>query len=233
MALTLSSGTTNLRSVVRSLCFESDGQAGLFTTQQLDDFINLAHRELYAIIVDAVPSYFATRSSDLSITSSGYSFAGTALTTNGVFLINRVEYKDAEANYFTLPAYDRNELPQVNGPLVQWEGDAVQGGWFLEAEKVYLYPQPSGTKTIRMTYVPNVADLSASTDQPFGGVLPGYHDTVAYLTAALALQKDEAAKFIEKHYDRKLLQLLNHIRRRHAQGPRTVRMIDGGREFEA
>lgn len=226
IGLTLGDGTTNLRTIMRSICFEEVNDRGLFSAAQRDDFINMAHRELYARICETAPSWFAKQSADKNVTLAGLDLSGTggaAFDANGVHQILRVEFKDVPGNYLALEPYDLQETIATSGPFATIDGNNSFVGFYFLNETLYLYPTPQNSRTLRVTYVPNPADLSATTDTPFSGRFPQFHDTVAYLAAVLALEKDKGEAKIKQRYEIKLELLMNHIRRRQMQKPRTVR----------
>lgn len=219
--LMLGSGTTTLRSLVRSLCFEQDADEGLFTTQQLDDLINVAHRRLYNKIAVLTPQVFASQSADLTCGASGYAYGGTTLHAQGVHQLVRVELKTTTGNYLPLENFQLPEVGQVTGPLVDVNGQSFFG-WYDLGQTIKLYPTPTGNQTIRATFIPGLADLSATTDYPFGGSFRQFHDVVAYLAAVLALEKDECPKWLKSRFQEMEQEFITHCRRSQVQRPRRI-----------
>lgn len=330
---------TNLEDMVRGLVFESSTDKGLFTTTQLDSYIQIAHRELYNYVAHVSPSHLSTKSTDKSITSSGLSFTGDAsggyiyysptildtsatgrvrlkvlstittryllqcgahanynytvlatplwkngsLLDDGVYITTNpgtvdissylspeesagsvyIESLDALASY---PAADATENPMwafdTGGPTdmggvnaivkVEWKEsgssnytlldpmDVTEIGdtdsstsvvatsnaiyrWYAIGETLYLHPSPSGTETIRVTYVPSPSDIATGVS-PFGGKLIPHHHLIAFRAADIACTKDDnKSKYHQTYLDMKK-DLTDQIRRRHVTSARRVRM---------
>lgn len=231
--LSLAGGTTNLRSVMRNLCFEQSGDTGLFSTTQIDDFLNLAHQTLWGEIAEISPSWFAVRSADITIGSSGYAISGTALDADGFHSITRVEIKYDTADYVPLAYLDFQETRLTTGPSADSAASAANyQGWYFIGDDVHLYPTPATNQTIRITFVPAAYSFttgsSVTTDFPFDRLMPNYDDTVAYLAATMALEKDEVSEHIRRRYDIRHKNLIDHVRRRQTSKARAVIQTESG-----
>lgn len=226
--IAVGTGNPNLAALTRDLCFEATGDTGLFPSEQrLYDYLNISHRELYNRVCELQPAMFGQRSADLTTTAAGvYVFGATALHTHGAQRIILVEWKNSGGNYIPLDPHEYLEL--------DWQGTAGGGGsldpdsYAILGHSIYLHPEPTSTKTIRITFAPGVAAWATSdtAEMPFGGQLQQYHELVAYGAALIALEKDSAPERIRRRYEKGLEDLTAFVRRRQAQRTRHVLMTD-------
>lgn len=329
---------TNLEDMVRGLVFESSTDKGLFTTTQLDSYIQIAHRELYNYVAHVSPSHLSTVSADKSITSSGLSFTGDAsggyiyysptildtsatgrirlkvlstistryliqcganvsvsptlrtpvfqngsladdgvsISSNpgsvdissylspapaagsiyiesldsadsypastatenaqwafdtagptdmgGVNAIVKIEWKESgSSNYTLLDPMDVTEIGDTDSSTSVVATSNAIYRWYAIGETLYLHPAPSGTETIRVTYVPSPSDIATGVS-PFGGKLIPHHHLIAFRAADIACTKDDnKSKYHQTYLDMKK-DLTDQIRRRHVTSARRVRM---------
>lgn len=215
-----------LEGLMRSLIFEGTGDIGLVTPTQAQEFIQIAHRRLYADISEVSPSTFAIRSADKTVTANGnLDIGGTAIDTVGIHRVIMLEYKDSQSNYRQLLPFIYQEKDQFEGPSWRLEGNAAIFRWTMIGFKIYLYPQNSQAITVRLTYVPVVADINdggGTPVKPFGGNFVGFHEIIAYGAAVMALEKDKHAGPLLARYDKLLKEFKDHVVRLHKQRPRSV-----------
>lgn len=214
--------------LMRSLIFEATGDTGLVSATQAQELIQLANRQLTGEIMDLSPSLYAKRSADKSIASTGLDFSGTSLDSVGVYKLMMLEYKDSGGNYRQLSPIAYLEKDQVEGPAWQIAPEYTAFRWTVLGEKIYLYPLPSGTATVRVTYLPVTSDIAdgGTPVPPLGGKLLQYQEIVGYLAAVMALEKDEKTTPIFRRYDHMHKRLVEFARNRQVQRPRRIMMTE-------
>lgn len=202
------------------------GTSSLFTTAQLDAVINVAQRHIWEEAVKTNQSLFTERSADKTfVAATGYyDYSGTALNTNGVYLITGLEYKYQSVYYSVRPVDKQDRFLYEDSSGLSLTSD-IPACHYFEGEKLYLAPAPLVSQTIRFSFIPNLADLSSGSTVAMGGKLTSYHHLIGYEAAAILLAKDES-KFAQEWRDRKdegLKQMRMHLSRRTSQEPRRVR----------
>lgn len=216
-----------LRNLINELCFERAADVGLFPdSASRDRFINIANRRLYNKVAEISPSTYSQRSADLSLTSSGLDLGGGTLHAQGLHRLVGVERKDANAQYEFITPFVYQEKDMHEGTAWRVDGSAQIYRWTMLGTVLYFYPAPASTLTVRVTFVPGIADMTLTTDTPLGGQFPNHHEIVGYLAAVLALEKDGAERHVKPRYDAMLEEFTAHVRRRQAQRPRRVLITD-------
>lgn len=215
---------SQLRTLVRKLTFEKDGDEGLFEGN-LDQFLNIAYQSVFTAIVSENPDYFTKNSADLTFTSAGIAFS--AVSVKGAHAIAGVDLKDTSGNYIPVREPGRRiEMGAYEGPGLQATTLEQIAGWFVESETIYLAPTPGVSMTGRVHFVENIADLTLDADVPFGGMLAGYHDVIALECALAMLDKDSAVGVLERTHGRRWNLLMKHVRRTQVAKPRRQHRTD-------
>jgi hypothetical protein len=220
----------DLETFVRDLTFQQSTDQGLFSPAKLDRFINNAHRYVYGKIVEMDPTWFAQRSPDTAITSTGVNLAGTVFDPNTVFDELMVELKVDQTNYRMLQPIPYQEKDKWEGTTWRIDGTWSVYRWTHLGQTILLYPSPATIQTIRITYTPGCSTLVNPTDQPFAigtagpaiGTLAQYHEMVGWLAAALLKEPDEDAAWMQGRYDKLEKNLIAHVRKRQSQNSRRV-----------
>lgn len=169
------------KNLARLIFFHNGGRADL-DDLQLNALMNIANKYRWMQAAEAFMSMFVVESADLTTTGTGaYDYSALAAPSGdyatGVHLPSHVEFKD-EGVYYRIP-YE----PQINSDQYQTTvtiGDLQPSAWTLIGEKIQLLPKPSATKTIRLTYVPVLADMDADSDLLLAGKMPLFHSLVVY-----------------------------------------------------
>ena len=219
-----------LQALVKDRLFEGSGAlpgGGLLT--DLKRIINDAHTMLYNDAVQKNPGVFTISSADLPyVPATGIdAFSATGLGgTEGCHMISALEIKNRDGTYIPLSPMARNEVGAVGGANIGVSGDSPCSGWFLERFKLYLYPRPLDSQTVRVVYVPGVTDLVADGDYPFLGALRNFHVLVGYEAIMLAADKDETPALLYRSYKRLKTQFDQYLTSIQRQAPRRVQRTD-------
>lgn len=220
----LDSGTPSLCSLVRNYVFEGTNDFGLFqSTQQLYDFINIAHRKLYNEMATLAPTLLAKRSADLTTDATGaLDISGTTVDTDGVLIVAGVWFK-TNGQYYWLR--DEDEIERDWPGNVGTPTGVLPRVWVLEGNTIRLNPELSSASTVRLLYVPGTP-LLAAANYPFGGNYQQFHELVALYAATRALEKDGASKFLEGRLQKELDDFKTWCLRRKRQKGRHVLLTE-------
>jgi hypothetical protein len=229
---------TELKTLVRDLLFEDVAAAGsgLTSDAKLTTVIAIANQEVWQWAVDASPSTFAERAEFTVPQDVGY--------------VSLVDGVDAVSLPAMLPMLlggvgtaiyrPTNLLAENNGVWYPLEpgiaqrlsrsvenaedcGLSVPSAYYFEGDLLFLAPRLVQDATVRMTYVPEVADLTADM-QALSGKLRTFHPLVAYHACVLYRVKDakDPTSFVGFRDELKR-SMLTHLKKRHSQKGRVIR----------
>lgn len=218
---------SELRDLVKNITFEDQASSGLFSTAQLDSCINIASQWFYRECVKQAQSLFTVKSSALTfVAATGYyDYSGETVNLAGIYLITKVEV--LVGSEYVPVAPERNveadKFKNVNG-LNLATNSSFPAMYYQDGELLYFAPAPASDLTFKISYVPNLLDLSSAADDALYEKLSSFHHVIAYQAAIHLLAKDEA-KTAEWRVlrDESMRQLTQHLSRRSSQEPRKVR----------
>lgn len=175
----LGSGNPNLRGYTRSLIGDPSGAARpMFTTQEIDDFINMGYFNVIHAIQRQNPFWFVQRQTAATVANQElYAYPGDA---EGIIQIE-IDY---EGNGPSSDDWDPVKLDRIGPEQFQEQVNAGTTGvylWVPHHEHFRIYPAVdsgnTGGSAMRITYNFTPTALSSSTDEP---ALPStFHDVIA------------------------------------------------------
>lgn len=212
-----------IRNLVRTLLYSVDRRADV-DQNTLNVLLDGINKSLWLRAVKAAQTIF-TVYSDVTVpsnTEGKYDLATLPLASAGLHRVVRVELFTTNGNRIPLdPIYvnDRAEFEQPSVIATSLEPSA----WFTlrgassTSEDLFLVPKPSRQVTLRIYYVPNLADWTTDTTEPLAG-----HALFAPMHMLIAI---EAAISLGATNLGALRETLNTsfndtIRKRHGQGAR-------------
>jgi hypothetical protein len=182
---------------------------------------SLAAASVYVESLDSISSY---PDSDVTENPQWHFDTGGQTDMGGVNAIVKVELKQSTGSEYTLlDPMDTTEIGDTSSSSSALSESNAIYRWYAIGETIYLHPKPTGTETIRVTYVPCPTDIASGTS-PFGGKLIPHHHIIAYRAADLICTKDDNKSKFSQTYAEMKKDLTDQIRRRHVTHARRVRM---------
>lgn len=230
--------------VVRAMAQYINRAAADYSAAQLDDTTIYAQLTFeYRRLVDEV----AQRQPRLVATTLDFTYSANATredvtdvpTTVSASLRNRTILDVARVNgtdVWPLRALQHDEYRR----LLEQQGNqsaVVVDGWaayYVEGPYMHVLPVPTENLTLRVTYVPEVSDLTAPVDGAGGDInnsptlLPSEHHELIALQAALALiaETHEPTKALLQRQSLAYSSFINWAAGAARGGPRRVRSVD-------
>jgi hypothetical protein len=172
----------DIRAVV--LSWLDDGSGGYFTSDQVNTWINLAHRQLQMILLQAGENYYMKPVETQTV-------AGQAdyILPADFMIEHRLEYVLSG----TGPTEQREQIFPIttNQQSFISIGLGNPSNYYIKKDRFTLSPTPSQVWTLRLYYSPMVQDLSGDTDVP--DCPEQYMEHVALLAAYNGFIKDDRA----------------------------------------
>lgn len=161
-----------------------DSGAGYFTAPQVNTWINLAHRQVQMLLLQAGENYYMRPVETMTVASQP-----DYILPADFMVEHRLEY--------VLSGTGPNEQREPLTPITTNQQDLISIGlgnpsnYYIKKDRVTLSPTPSQAWVLRLYYSPMVQDLSADTDVP--DVPEQYMEYVALLAAFNGYIKDDRA----------------------------------------
>lgn len=186
-ALTLSGIETQIRRNVRDT--SSDTSLQRYSDAYIDALINEGQR-------DVINNTWAiSKSSSISLVSG---------TTYYLLPTTLIQISRVTADSANLPEIDLTQL-DFESNNTDWANSGTPKYFFLDRSTVTaigVYPYPSASGTLKVTYFSHATDLSSDTDEPFNALdnLAGYHDLLVYYVSA-RIEVIEGRADLAKYYE--------------------------------
>jgi len=161
--------------------------------------LDTINKSFWMRLVRLAQSNYTKRSADLAVAGGSFDYSGTNLDAAGVHLITQVELKSSIGLYVSLDYITPNERSKFDtAPIVA--SVSSPSAFYLLEEKIHFVPTMTSAITIRVEYVPLLADWIEGA-QALGGRLKPIHGLIPF-TAASALVPGTAGAGIHAVRDR-------------------------------
>lgn len=153
-------------------------------TDRLKEYVNLAIRELYDLIIKTDPDFFQTKTTTAFVDGTEeYSLPSDFYKLLKVFYLDGNERTDMRR--FDLRDLSRDRLPYLP--------TTIRGRRYRYREQgsnIMVHPKP-GTGSMEIWYVPQPADLSDDSDTVEAHLPIGWEEFVIYRTAEKCAAREE------------------------------------------
>jgi len=227
-ALTLA----NLRSIVQAL-LDDDTQAHWDATTELL-FINMAQRDVLDEILRADENLLGQESSftypanTASVDITGASYLNAA--PKAILLVRQTPQSGAVSRsnvpWEWKPVRSMGELSDLQwgwGGGTAYYTNEYQRYYYLTGNTFHVGPIPTSACNLKVTWVPQVTDLSASGDVALGGLAEEHHQAVAFRAAWLMNSKQNGSNPMVQQLWQEAVDRI-HGSSRIRQGARRVRV---------
>lgn len=207
---------SELKTFVKHILFEEAATTALVTDPMLTTTLVIANQKVWQRAVQQASAFFAVRSADLTLSVvTGY----YSLTALGVYKILNIAVKVGDYYVNLTP------IMSADAPQREYLTTFRAYGWYQEGDNLYFSPPIQQDQIFRLTYVPNLPDLTDGTNA-LGGKLVTFHPLVAYEAALALAVKDEANLSGYKLLRDELYgSLTTYLGKRHKQSGRAIRVI--------
>jgi len=192
-----------------------DVNNGYFTTTQITAWLNNAQRETQKMVIQAFEGHYRK------------CVETTTLANQREYQLPDDFKKLSRLEYILSGTSFQNESRQRLSKITENQQDyfpentGTPISYYFQGDKLILVPCPDQAKTLRMTYLYRVADMTVGGDVP--DIPEDYHEYLAVLATLDGLYRDgrDAAPFLEKkrYYEE---QFRRDAEERNVDEPRTV-----------
>jgi hypothetical protein len=182
-------GTTLADAVaeLENLVLENFEESDLLTPAQARAMLRRANRVVWQHAVMSQAEPWEVRSGDLVIPASD-KLAFLDVSAPG---IHKIRYVEAKRGDLYVPIWPLSNQDRWRYDLFT-PREVLDFRWYIEGNALRLSPPNKEAVTVRVAYLPVLADPS-DTDMLLGGVAPEYCDAVVTKAAILAYAKDESS----------------------------------------
>lgn len=192
-----------------------DVNNGYFTAAQLNVWLNNAQREAQKFVIQAFEGHYKKCVETTTVANQR-----EYQLPSDFKKLSRLEYILSGSSFQT---EDRVRLTKITENQQDFfsENTGTPTSYYFQGDKVILVPCPDQAKTLRLTYMYRVTDMSNDSDEP--DVPEDYHEYLAVLATLDGLYRDgrEAGPYLEKkrYYEE---QFRRDAEERNVDEPRTV-----------
>jgi hypothetical protein len=210
------------RALALTLYYAATGKHDL-DDHQFNVILDTLNKKYWMQAVRGLGSLLAVDSLDTSTASDGsLDTSGTLLNADGVFQTLAVEVKFL-GRYITLDYEIIQDRYQYNIAFGQVQA-LIPTAWTLLGEKILLLPKMNGPVPLRVTYIPNVGDLTTDSQVLLSGKLPSFHQLIPYEAAALLAPRD-ADRSLPATIKEMKDSFNDYLQSRQRQGGRKIRFV--------